>query len=83
LQVWSKRQKLRDVIEEDDDLLQYGTRVEVRQRFDGRWARGFLVEKASEAGYVVRRDHDGVVLPEVFPADEVRIERRRRNMWWM
>ena len=66
-----------------------GTRVEVRSRFDQRWARGFEVDTVmtdtSQAGdqYRVRRRSDGSVLPAVFVADEVREERRGRSMWWV
>ncbi|MBA2607858.1 MAG: hypothetical protein H0U92_02865 [Actinobacteria bacterium] len=66
----------------DDEALEHGTRVEVRQRFDGRWARGFTIEHARDDGYVVRRDLDGSVLPEQFSAADIRHERRKRNMWW-
>ena len=69
--------------------MQPGTRVEVRSRFDQRWARGFevdtIVTDASAAGaqYRVRRRSDGSVLPAMFVADEVREERRGRSMWWV
>jgi len=70
------------VTDEDDYLLEHGTRVEVRQRFDGRWSHGFLVENANEEGYILRREHDGKLLPERIPSGDVRHERRKRNMWW-
>jgi hypothetical protein len=60
----------------DDVLLEHGEHVEVRQRFDGKWTRGFTIEHATAEGYTVRRVHDGFLLPEVFAHDEVRHERR-------
>jgi len=66
-----------------------GTRVEVRSRFDHRWARGFEVDAvvAEAAGspeqYQVRRRSDGSVLPSLFVDEEVREERRGRSMWWV
>lgn len=72
----------RIVTDDHDVLLEYGTRVEVRQRLDGRWTRGFVIENANEDGYILRREHDGIVLPERFTRDDVRHERRKRNMWW-
>jgi hypothetical protein len=69
------------VIDPDDGLLEHGTRVEVRQRFDGKWSKGFTVESANAEGYTVRRDLDGAVLPERFPTDDVRHERRYRLPW--
>ena len=69
--------------------MQPGTRVEVRSRFDRRWARGFEVESilGEEAErtptYRIRRRSDGAVLPAVFVDDEVREERRGRSMWWV
>ena len=69
--------------------MQPGTRIEVRSRFDRRWARGFEVESilddAAEvrAQYRVRRRSDGAVLPAVFVDDEVREERKGRSMWWV
>jgi hypothetical protein len=70
------------VIEPDDaEFLAHGTHIEVRQRFDGRWTRGFVVETANKDGYMVRREHDGMLLPEPFAPDEVRSEKRRLFHW--
>ena len=66
---------------EPDDFLEHGTKVEVRKRFDGKWARGFTVESSNREGYIVRRDHDQVLLPERFPHDEVRLEKRHIRFW--
>ena len=71
----------RAVVLEPDDLLPHGTRVEVKSRFDGKWARGFAIEHGNAEGYTVRRELDGVLLPERFPADEVRIEKRHLRFW--
>lgn len=67
--------------------LEPGTRVEVRNRFDGSWARGFevadtLVTDASEVRYQLRRLSDSSILPEDFSRDELRRERRRQSFWW-
>jgi hypothetical protein len=70
------------VLEPDDDLLQHGTRVEVKSRFDGKWARGFTIEHGNAEGYTVRRESDQILLPERFPADEIRIERRHHLRFW-
>ncbi len=63
-----------------------GTRVEVRSRFEDRWARGFEVcETVDEHGrlrYRLRRRSDGSVLPVLFADDDVR-EEKRREMWWI
>lgn len=69
--------------------MQPGTRIEVRSRFDRRWARGFEVDAVLSENtgrfsqYRVRRRSDGSVLPALFVDDEVREERRGRSMWWM
>jgi hypothetical protein len=52
--------------------LAVGTAVEVRSRFDRRWARGFAVAAATGDTYQVRRESDGTVLPAWFPRDEIR-----------
>jgi hypothetical protein len=65
-----------------DELVKPGTRVEVRSRFDDRWARGFEVTEVLPAGYRLRRLSDGSVLPVAFPFDDVRRERRKQGMWW-
>jgi hypothetical protein len=63
-------------------VLEPGTRVEVRQRFDRRWTRGFEVVEASADGYRLRRRSDGSVLPGVFSSSDVRVERRKQGLWW-
>lgn len=68
--------------------MQPGTRVEVRSRFDQRWARGFEIEERvdqDEQGgprYRLRRRSDGSVLPALFVDDDVR-EEKRKSMWWV
>ena len=54
--------------------LRPGTRVEVRNRFDGSWAAGFELADApsDEGGWHVRRLSDGSVLPATFSRDAVR-----------
>jgi hypothetical protein len=57
-----------------------GTRVEVRSRFDQRWARGFEVGEIIEGGgndrasYRIRRRSDGYLLPASFSDNEIRAE---------
>jgi len=58
-----------------------GRRVEVRNRFDQRWTRGFQVIEIRDDRYVLRRLSDGAVLPTTFSADEIRKE-RRAGLWW-
>ena len=69
-------------------VVNIGVRVEVRARFDQRWARGFeLVEVVQDKGedrYRVRRRSDGSVLPALFVDDDVREEKKRSSsMWWV
>jgi len=63
-----------------------GTHVEVRDRFEAKWSRGFEVaeeQRASNAEqYRVRRRSDGTVLPAWFAGDDLR-EERRRQTWWI
>ena len=59
-----------------DDALVAGSRVQVRTRFDGTWARGFVVSEtvAHEGGpprYRLRRISDGAVLPVLFEDADV------------
>ena len=54
------------------ELLPVGTRVEVRNRFDGSWCTGFRVHDQSLRGYWLRRLSDAAVLPTVFLGDDVR-----------
>lgn len=62
--------------------LRPGTRVEVRNRFDGAWARGFEVASSESGRYRVVRLSDGDVLPVTFDAEDVRRERSRET-WWV
>jgi len=62
--------------------LRPGTRVEVRNRFDGAWTRGFEVAEVGATGYRLKRLTDGAVLPVTFVDDDVRRERSRET-WWV
>lgn len=62
--------------------LRKGTKVEVRNRFDGSWAHGFEVAGEEDGRYLVMRLSDGEVLPVPFAEDEVRRERTRQT-WWV
>jgi hypothetical protein len=62
--------------------LEPGTAVEVRNRFDRRWARGFKVSEVIAEGYRIVRLSDGSELPELFGRDEVRRQRNREGFWW-
>jgi hypothetical protein len=51
-------------------------RVEVRNRLDGSWSRGFeiveqLLDEGGKPKFRVRRISDGYVLPAVFSAEDV------------
>jgi hypothetical protein len=64
----------------DDEVLSEGTGVDVRTRFDGRWARGFEVasvrlQGAAPPAYRIRRRSDHRVLPGFFPENQLRTER--------
>jgi len=66
-----------------DESLEPGTAIEVRNRFEQRWVRGFEVVEVGDGGYRVRRLSDGSVLPVTFLAEDVRPEReKRRGQWW-
>ena len=56
-----------------------GCRVEVRTHFLSTWTRGFEVAIRTPNGYIVRRNTDQALLPEVFHDDEVR--RRTKTPW--
>jgi hypothetical protein len=63
--------------------LAVGTKVDVRNRFDGSWAPGFVVTGVDDEGrYRITRQSDGDVLPSTFDRDDVRRERRRQT-WWV
>jgi hypothetical protein len=58
-----------------------GTRVVVRNHFNGRWTPGFVVHEVTDGGYRVRRDQGGAptVLPAVFHRRDVAVDRPPRN----
>lgn len=62
--------------------LKPGTKVEVRNRFDGSWSGGFTVVEVVGKAYRLQRDSDGEPLPVPIPSDEVRRERTRQT-WWI
>lgn len=51
-----------------------GTRVQVRNRFDGSWSRGFEVFQSRRNGYLLRRLSDRQVLPVTFDPPDLRRE---------
>jgi hypothetical protein len=59
-----------------------GTKVDVRNRFQGTWVRGFEVAEVTGEGYRIRRMSDGSTLGDVFSRDDVRRERKRQGFWW-
>ena len=61
--------------------LKVGTHVEVRSTLDGSWQEGFVVQAVTETGYLLRREMDGAVLPDL-PHERVR-RRRKRSTWWV
>ncbi len=65
-----------------DTYLAEGTPVDVRNRFVGTWSHGFEVAERVQGGYRVRRLSDDSVLPDIFPSEDVRSERRKQGMWW-
>jgi hypothetical protein len=77
--------------------MQIGSRVEVRNRFDERWSKGFEVAEVGEltdessggpqgparrCRVRVRRRSDNSVLPAWFDESEIR-EERKRETWWI
>jgi hypothetical protein len=59
-----------------------GTAVDVRNRYQGTWVRGFEVAEFTDGGYRIRRLSDGSVLGDLFTRDDVRRERSRQGFWW-
>ena len=59
-----------------------GTKVDVRNRYQGTWVRGFEVAESTRDGYRIRRLSDGSILGDLFSRDDVRRERRRQGFWW-
>ena len=49
-----------------------GAQVEVRGHYLATWSSGFQVAIRTPGGYIVRRNADQALLPEVFRDDEVR-----------
>ncbi|MDQ1394819.1 MAG: hypothetical protein QOG64_78 [Acidimicrobiaceae bacterium] len=76
----------RDAVRHDTALVERvvkpGTAVEVRQRLDHAWARGFEVAEVLSEGYRIKRLSDGRVLPAEFCFADVRKERRKQGLWW-
>jgi hypothetical protein len=66
------------------EALAVGERVEVRNRFNAQWTRGFEIVAVTDDGYTLLRVSDGEVLPSVFAPDDVRPAHKRSNdFWWM
>jgi hypothetical protein len=65
-----------------DTQLPEGTPVDVRNRFVGSWSHGFEVAERVQGGYRVRRLSDNSVLPDIFPSEDIRSERRKQGLWW-
>ncbi len=65
-----------------DRVLEPGTRVEVRDGFEGLWHKGYVVDALEPDGYVIRRTSDDTLLPRRLPREADRRE-RRNSMWWI
>ena len=65
-----------------DTLLPEGPPVDVRNRFVGSWSHGFVIAERVAGGYRIRRLSDDSILPDVFPSEDVRSERRKQGLWW-
>ncbi len=61
-----------EAIDLDAPAIEPGACVEVRRRFDHAWARGFEVLELTDAGYRLRRQSDGAILPVAFALTDVR-----------
>ncbi len=70
-------QILPEAVDTADATLEIGTQICVRDRFLGNWSSGFVVAGVLPGGYHIRRLSDGLTFPDLFPADDVRVERRR------
>ena len=66
----------------ESDLFAVGTRVEVRNAFDGSWSRGFTIVDSADGNYRIKRRSDDTVLPGTFAPGDVRRE-RKRSTWWV
>jgi hypothetical protein len=55
-----------------EHALRVGSRVEVRDRFQGSWSRGFEIAGVIPGGYTLRRVSDRSILPVAFLAHELR-----------
>ncbi len=62
-----------------DPVLAVGTRVYVRDRYLGNWCSGFEVAEVLPDGYRLRRMTDHRVFRDLFPFDDVRLERRQQS----
>ena len=72
-----------DAVNPADDTFEPGAAIEVRNRFDGRWSKGFEISAVSPEGYRVLRLSDGRELPTLFDPSDIRRPRdRRRGSWW-
>ncbi|MEY2432669.1 MAG: hypothetical protein QOC92_2394 [Acidimicrobiaceae bacterium] len=65
--------------EHDGGWLPQGTPVQVRDRFEFAFRSGFEVSAATNAGYRLRRQSDGVELPVEFAANDVRPDSANRS----
>lgn len=62
--------------------LRPGMRVEVRRRFDDRWARGFEIAEICAEGFLLLRLSDHTVIPSPFCAADLRPERKKQSWWY-
>jgi hypothetical protein len=57
--------------------LDVGAPVCVRNRYLGNLSSGFEVTEVLDDGYRIQRVADGMTFPDVFPAEDVHLERRQ------
>jgi hypothetical protein len=73
------------LLEEDptsDITLDVGAQVCVRNRFLGNLSSGFEVIEVLAEGYRIQRVADGMAFPDVFPTEDVHLDRRQSADRW-
>jgi hypothetical protein len=73
--------------ESNEISLKIGDKVEIKNKFDGDWSRGYIISRVDTSStgdeiFYVKRAAEIHEIPQHFTSDHIR-KAKKKNMWWI